>query len=560
MQTRAIPYGLILLFFFLFAYMFPLGARDLVIPDETRYGEIPREMIVHSDWVVPRLNGLRYFEKPVLGYWVHAASLLLFGENNFAVRFPSALAVGLSALLLLGMVRWILRSSSSPDDFPAMLAALVYLSCIEVFAVGNIAVLDSLFSFLVTASFCAFYGACEAPRGSSRENAFLALAGLLCGLGFLVKGFLAVALPVVAIVPFLLWERRFPDILRMSWIPILVALLVALPWGLAIYSREPDFWRFFFWNEHIRRFMANDAQHKESFWFFFLVAPAMFVPWTFLVPAAATGIWSRIRDQGPQGRLIRFALCWLVLSFLLFSFSKGKLLTYILPCFPPFALLIAFGLDALFQKGARSRLIQGGILICACLFALILIGFGYVQTFGFEGFRPFGSLWKAGGVATGLLAVVLMCLWAFGSRVRRKKVFLFGMAPLVLFSVAHGTTPDQIIETKTPGPLLKTFSRSLPQDITILADEESLSSVCWYLKRSDVVVVGLAGELDYGFQYPDAAERLLDVQRASEMIQQNRGKVALVAKMEHILQWQPTLPVPVSQDQNGPNGFAILRY
>ena len=93
-------YAALLLAFFLLSYILPLGARDLVVPDETRYAEIPREMIAGGDWVVPNLNGLRYFEKPALGYWVHAGSLLLFGENNFAVRLPSALAVGLSALLI----------------------------------------------------------------------------------------------------------------------------------------------------------------------------------------------------------------------------------------------------------------------------------------------------------------------------------------------------------------------------------------------------------------------------------------------------------------------------
>lgn len=95
---------LLLSLFFLIAYILPLGARDLLVPDETRYAEIPREMIVGGDWVVPHLNGLRYFEKPPLGYWVHAGSILLFGENNFAVRLPSAMAVGLSALLIYLLV------------------------------------------------------------------------------------------------------------------------------------------------------------------------------------------------------------------------------------------------------------------------------------------------------------------------------------------------------------------------------------------------------------------------------------------------------------------------
>lgn len=94
----------LLLLFFLVLYILPLGVRDLIVPDETRYAEIPREMIADGDWVAPHLNGLRYFEKPVLGYWVHAGSILLFGENNFAVRLPSALAVGLSALLIYMLI------------------------------------------------------------------------------------------------------------------------------------------------------------------------------------------------------------------------------------------------------------------------------------------------------------------------------------------------------------------------------------------------------------------------------------------------------------------------
>jgi 4-amino-4-deoxy-L-arabinose transferase len=201
LETKKIS-AILLLFFFLFVYILPLGSRDLLVPDETRYGEIPREMIAGGDWVVPHFNGLRYFEKPVLGYWVHAGSLLLFGDNNFAVRLPSALAVGLSALMVFMLVRRRDRNDTGEDALPALLAALIYLSCFEVVGVGNIAVLDSLFSFFLTGTITAFYLASEAPRGGKREKYFLLLAGVSCGLAFLTKGFLAFAVPVMALAPY----------------------------------------------------------------------------------------------------------------------------------------------------------------------------------------------------------------------------------------------------------------------------------------------------------------------------------------------------------------------
>jgi 4-amino-4-deoxy-L-arabinose transferase len=137
---------------FLLIYILPLGARDLVVPDETRYGEIPREMITGGDWIVPHLNGLRYFEKPPLGYWVHAGFILLFGENNFAVRLPSSMAVGLSALLIYLLVNRVWPNKTKEDGFSATFAALIFLSCFEVFGLGVTAVLDSLFSFFLTAT------------------------------------------------------------------------------------------------------------------------------------------------------------------------------------------------------------------------------------------------------------------------------------------------------------------------------------------------------------------------------------------------------------------------
>lgn len=553
-------YALLLLCFFLFAYIIPLGLPDLLEPDETRYAEIPREMIAGGDWIVPHLNGLRYFEKPALGYWVHAGSILLFGKNNFAVRLPSAMSVGVSALLIFLLVNNTSRNREEGHGFSATLAALVYLSSLEVFAVGNVAVLDSLLSLFLAATIIFFYFASEAQPGSRRETGYLLLSGMACGLAFLTKGFPAFAVPALALGPYLVWQRRYSDLLRMSWLPIVTAVVVALPWGILIHLREPDFWQFFIWNEHIRRFMADNAQHKESFWFFFMAAPGMFFPWAFLAPAAVPGIKDRLNEQTPRGRLIRLSICWLVLPFFFFSFSNGKLLTYILPCFPPFAVLMAFGLLHVLKKEVRGILFRGGIVASLTLSALILLAFLYIEFFGYHGVRTYSLPWKTMMAVDGFLFYILLCIWALRTSKQKGKALVFGMAPVFLFFVAHFIIPDQTKESKFPGPLMEKYRKDIGENAIIISDEETVRAACWYLQRSDVYLLGEAGELDYGLSYKDAEGRLLDMRSAVDLINRNRGKAAVVARMKDNSRWRNQLPKPVFLAESGPSGYGFWKY
>ncbi len=561
-------YALLLLSFYVLVYLLPLGARDLLVPDETRYAEVPREMIASGDWVVPHLNGLRYFEKPVLGYWVHAGSLLLFGEDNYAVRLPSALSVGLSALLVfLLMQKTLSRPRQEEERFAPVAAALVFLSCFEVFGLGNVAILDNLFSFLLTACIAAFYRATETDRGSYREKVWLVIAGLLCGLAFLTKGFLALAVPILALVPYLLWQRRFIDILRMSWLPILVAVLVALPWALSIHQREPDFWNYFFWNEHIRRFAGSDAQHKASIWYFLLAAPALVFPWTFLIPAAGAGIKKLWREQPEYANLLKFSLCWLVFPFLFFSLSNGKLLTYILPCFPPFAILMSLGLLQLLRHNGQSRLFRGGIAANGLLFALLLITFVGLQFLGLHGVRPYSQVWKVIMIVSGLLFFLLFCYCSYQSKRAQTKITFAGMSLVFVYVLAHYALPDRTVEVKCPGPFLEQQRLSIAPDDLVISDEDSIRAVCWYLKRNTVYNLGPAGELVYGFTYPDASGRLIDLKStaadlaaATELIQQHRGKTVLIARVRNFNRWRDGLPPPLSQVSSGEKGYILLKY
>ena len=150
---------------YLAVYLLPLGVRPMVIPDETRYAQMGREMVQSGDWIVPRLDGLRYFQKPIFGIWMHALSIRLCGSNAFAARLPSALAVGLSAWLL-GL--WVRRFQGSA--LTALLCVAAFLTCGEVFVVGVTCLIDSLLALFVTASMISFYRDVILSRPSKKKS------------------------------------------------------------------------------------------------------------------------------------------------------------------------------------------------------------------------------------------------------------------------------------------------------------------------------------------------------------------------------------------------------
>ncbi|MDO8303451.1 MAG: phospholipid carrier-dependent glycosyltransferase, partial [Sedimentisphaerales bacterium] len=231
----------IIIVLFAMVYIVPLGVRPLVIPDETRYAEIAREMLQSGDWIVPHLAQTRYFEKPVLGYWLTAVSIKLFGENNSAVRLPSALAVGISAIMIFLLV----YKFGGGQKKTGFLATGVFLTFCQVFGVGIFCVLDSIFSLFITAVMVSFFAAYTEYRPGKRM-AYLAMCGIFCGLAFLTKGFIGFAVPLVIVVPFLLWQRKMIELLKLFYVPAIATILVVLPWAIAVHFRETDYWHYFF--------------------------------------------------------------------------------------------------------------------------------------------------------------------------------------------------------------------------------------------------------------------------------------------------------------------------
>ncbi|MDN5987917.1 MAG: lipid IV(A) 4-amino-4-deoxy-L-arabinosyltransferase, partial [Hafniaceae bacterium] len=470
---------------FALLYLLPLNWRPLWQPDETRYAEISREMLARGDWTVPHLLGLRYFEKPVAGYWINNISQWLFGDNNFAVRFGSVFCTALSTLLVYWLAMLIWKNSRT-----AILAAVIYFSMFLVYAVGTYSVLDPMITLWMSAAMVSFYLTLKATTPKAKIGAY-ALLGIACGMGFMTKGFLALALPVISVLPIVIQHKRVKELFLFGPIAVVVAAILSAPWAWSIYLREPDFWNYFFWVEHIQRFAESDAQHKAPFWYYLPVLVAGVMPWLALLPGAIRHGW---RGFHPDRF---FLLSWLVMPFLFFSIAKGKLPTYILPCMAPLALLMAHYASELVAKGQwRTFKVNAVINILFGVVGAIAVS---VMALGhFE--SPLYGTGEQGELSTILIGVVCFAGWSlFGviALVRGGKNWLWSaVCPLVLGLLIAQAIPQKIENSKNPQAFIDDMMPQLASSRYVLSDEVGIAAgLAWELKRSDILMFDYSGEL-----------------------------------------------------------------
>ncbi|EFQ62710.1 melittin resistance protein PqaB [Pseudomonas fluorescens WH6] len=547
-MTRLKPLPVLLLAFVAF-YLLPLGLHGLWIPDETRYAQISQEMLLSGNWVAPHFMGIRYFEKPAAGYWLIALGQAVFGQNLFGVRIASALTTGLSVLLAYLIARRLWN-----DPRKSFACALLYLSFGLVAGQAGYSNLDPQFTLWVNLSLVALWFALDSSTPRSRLGAWVVL-GFACAMGFMTKGFLAWLLPVLIAVPYMLWQRRLGELLRYGPLAIGVAVLVCLPWVLAIHSQEPDFWRFFFWNEHIRRFSADNAQHVRPWWFFLPIMAVACVPWAGLLPDTLHQAWKEKRQP-----VIAFLALWLLLPLGLFSLSNGKLATYIMPCLLPLALLMGHTLSERVSQGKTRTLRLNGLFNCVIGMAA-MGGLIYLQIA-----RPLYGNSHAEMFSLSLAFIVLLG-WILANLLQSvRPLTLWAMPALgigLLVVLLPSSMPAQIADNEMPDQFVLEHLDELQQTHALLSNElGTASALAWRLQRTDVALYDTEGELRYGLQYANSAERKVELEQVQGWLTEARqhGSVGVLLRVNSTSEMREAGQLPPAGKRYAKGYLELILY
>ena len=395
-------------------YFLRLGASSLWDSNESFYAETPREMIEANDWLNPTFDYHERLNKPPLSYWVVGASYKLFGISETAERLPIVLGAIVMVAIAYGLGRFVFSPQAG------MFAAIGLAASPRFLMFSRRIIIDVYLAMFMSLALLLFVLAEKQPN---RRRLFLTLMYACLGLAVITKGPVAIALPAVVLIVYLLFYRRLRSLRDMMLpIGIIVIALIVLPWYLAIYAQ-------FGWS-HIRTFIFNDnlSRYTQPFWgprrnvFFFLrVLMGDFFPWSlFLIPLAWLGIrriWPSRHNKAARNetnqltsRLSSLLVIWAVIIILFFSFSRSKEDLYILPVYPAVAALVGNFLAGLSLDSTTSQrnAIRWTTLILGAIIAVVTVGAWYLfgpraQPYQLAGASAMASV----GIVGGLSAVVM---------------------------------------------------------------------------------------------------------------------------------------------------------
>ena len=333
--------------FVLVILFYRLGAPVLFEPDEGRNAEKAREILVLNDWITPHENFHAVLDKPIFFYWLIALSYRLFGVSEWAARLPSVLAAfGCIVMVYFFVRRWW-------GEWESRWSVLVLVSSAGFFVFSRLVIFDMTLTAFIMLALCAFYHAARESESPASWATCAIFYGAL-GAATLTKGLVGLIVPGMIIVFYLLLTNGWRILGKMRLLSgVVLFLLIVTPWYILVETQNPGYLRYYFWDEHFGRFATKKFDRSSPWYFYLYVVPLGLLPWTFLLPATVGFHWRRRLDDRTL-----WLMLWALLPILFFSMSKSKLAHYILPSFPPMAILLGVAVSRMLND-SQVRLRYG---------------------------------------------------------------------------------------------------------------------------------------------------------------------------------------------------------
>ncbi len=484
----------LLMAFFVIAWFGNIEYRKLIKPDEGRYAEIAREMAVSGDWLTPRLNAIKYFEKPPLQAWATALAYSTFGVHHWTARLWTALTglLGVFVIWLTGR-----RLFGEPAG---RCGAMVAASSLLYVALGHISTLDMGLTFFMGCSLCGFLLAQQADTSRKSRRFWMAWSWAATAAAMLSKGLVALIVPGMAIFLYAAIQRDWKIWLRIEpLLGVLILAFIAAPWFVLVSIANPEFPGFFFIHEHFARFLTIEHRRDEPIWYFLPILLLGLLPWTLSALAALRPAW---QAPSPGFAGTRFLVIWFLAILVFFSLSGSKLPSYILPMFPAAALLIGPYLAQVAPRTFAWQLAPvalGGLALAA---VVPFLDFARPDDIPAELYDRF-SIWVQGAafiVGACSVAAIVLALRSY----RIAAVATAAMGGL-LFTQLLLTGHDSLNPLSSAHGLAKKIKPLLAPDVPFYNLWTYEQTLPFYLGRP-VTLVEFRDELDFGLrQQPELA-------------------------------------------------------
>ncbi|ALS63493.1 4-amino-4-deoxy-L-arabinose transferase [Pandoraea norimbergensis] len=468
-----------------------LDYRHLIASDEGRYAEMAREMWTTGDWITPRYNGYKYFEKPPLQTWMNALTFAAFGLGEWQARLWTALT-GFAGVLMVGYTgRRVFNARVGLFAAAALASAPLWA------LLGHFNVLDMGLSFFMGLSLCALLLAQRPglPRPSVRGWMWLCWAAM--ALAVLSKGLVGIVLPGAVLVLYTLVARDWALWKRLYLgSGLIVFFLIAAPWFVLVQMRNPEFFDFFFINEHFRRFAEEGHNRDGALWYFVPVFLVGFLPWLSILPGTVRATWRMPRQ--PNGFAPAVLMwTWSIFIFVFFSVSHSKLISYLLPIAPAMALLFGLYLAQMRRDQLRGHLAGYAVfLIAALVMVAIFVGRSGSVRNPNELYKAF-QIWLYFALGAGLVGTLVA--WRLARHSARRAVIMFATAMLLLTTI--GGMGHEVFGRQSSGvllvPAIKAEMQRLGPDTPFYSVNVLDHTMPFYL-GTDMIMVQHPDELEFG--------------------------------------------------------------